>query len=99
MWIRDVSRALWPYGSTGDTIVVMANAAKILQRMRANPRDWRIEELQVVARHFNIDYSQHRTSHCTFRHPACGRLTVPASRPIKSVYVREFVEFVGKAIQ
>ena len=76
----------------------MASATKILQKMRTNPRDWRIEDLQTVARHFEIDYSQYRTSHCTFRHVYAGRLTVPASRPIKPVYVRNFVEFVDKVI-
>ena len=28
----------------------MANATKIVARMKSNPRDWRIEDLKVVAR-------------------------------------------------
>ena len=61
--------------------------------MRNNPRDWRIKDLRVVARQLGIDYSQHGTSHCTFRHPTAGRLAVPAHTPVKPVYIRQFVEF------
>jgi hypothetical protein len=32
----------------------MANAARLLSRMRANPRDWRIEDLKVVADKYTI---------------------------------------------
>jgi hypothetical protein len=72
----------------------MGNAAKILARMRNNPRDWRIEDLKVVANHHGIDHDQPGTSHVTFRHPRAGRLPVPADRPIQPVYVRKFVNFV-----
>jgi hypothetical protein len=57
--------------------------------MRSNPLDWRIEDLEVVAKHFGIEYRQHRTSHVTFRFPI--PLPVPAARPIKPMYVRLFV--------
>ena len=40
------------------------------------------------------DDDQHGTSHVIFRHAFAGRLSVPARRPIKPVYVRLFVEFV-----
>ena len=72
----------------------MANAIKIPGRMRNNPRDWRIEDLKVVANHNGIDHDQLGTSHVTFRHPKAGRLTVPADRPVQPVYVRRFVKFV-----
>jgi hypothetical protein len=68
----------------------MANAAKILGRMRNNPRNWRVEDLKVLAAHFGISYRQHGTSHVGFRFPA-GTLPVPAARPINPVYIRQFV--------
>lgn len=74
----------------------MANAAKILERMRANPRDWRIEDLKVVANKHFIDYRQHGSSHVVFRHTSAGLLTVPSARPIKPVYIRQFVAFVDR---
>lgn len=74
----------------------MSNAAKLLAKMRRNPRDWRIEDLKVVARSAGIDFDQHGTSHLVFRHAVAGRLSVPAHRPIKPVYVRLFVDLVSK---
>jgi hypothetical protein len=43
----------------------MANAAKIVERMKNNPRDWRVEDLKVVAGHFG-----HRLA--SPRHESCG---------------------------
>ena len=76
----------------------VANAGKILSRMRNNPRDWRIEDLKVLANHHGINHDQ-TGSHVTFRHPAVGRLTVPADRPIQPIYVRKFVQFVDSVIE
>jgi hypothetical protein len=74
----------------------MSNAAKLVARMRRNPRDWRIEDLQVVARSLNIDFDQNGTSHVIFRHASAGRVSVPAHRPIKPVYVRLFLELLDR---
>ena len=73
----------------------MANAGKILAKMRNNPRDWRIEDLKVLANHLGIAYRQHGTSHVTFRHSDAGiLLSVPAARPIKPVYIRRFLALI-----
>ena len=75
----------------------MSNAKKILAGMRKNPRNWRIEDLEVVARRFGVDVDSHQgSSHVTFRHPRAGRTTIPKRIPIKPWYVRDFVEFIGK---
>lgn len=66
--------------------------------MRNNPRDWRIEDLKVLANHYGINHDQ-TGSHVTFRHPVEGRLTAPADRPIQPVYVRKFVQFVDSVIE
>ena len=62
--------------------------------MRNNPRDWRIEDLKVVANHFGIEQRQHGTSHVTFTTGEGLILTVPAKRLILPVYVRQFVALV-----
>ena len=72
----------------------MANAAKILRKMRNNPRDWRMDDLRALANHYEIEHDQPGTSHVTFRHVKAGRLTVPADRPVQPVYVRRFVDSV-----
>jgi hypothetical protein len=77
--------------------VVVSNAAKLLAGMRRNPRDWRIEDLKVVANRLGIGHDQHGTSHVVFRHAKAGRLSVPADRPIKPLYVRLFVELADRA--
>lgn len=35
--------------------VFVSNAKKILEGMRRNARNWRIEDLEVVARRFGVD--------------------------------------------
>ena len=75
----------------------MSTADKRLMRMRQNPKaDWHIDDLKAVARARNVEWRQPGTSHVTFRHPDGGKLTVPARKPIKPVYIRLFVEFVEK---
>ncbi|BDC48915.1 HicA-related toxin-antitoxin protein [Bryobacterales bacterium F-183] len=74
----------------------MSNARKLIAKMRRNPRDWRIEDLKVVADSLGINHDQHGTSHVVFRHANAGRLSVPAHRPIKPVYVRLFVDLVDR---
>ena len=62
-----------------------------------DPHDWRMEDLEVVARSFKVNVDdQGGTSHVTFRHPRAGRTTVPKRIPIKSWYVRDFVEFINR---
>jgi hypothetical protein len=75
----------------------MSAADKRLMKMRQNPKaDWHIEDMKSVARAKAIEWRQPGTSHVTFRRPDGAKLTVPARKPIKPVYVRMFVEFVEK---
>ena len=75
----------------------MSSAKKILAGMRRNSRNWRMEDLEVVERRFEVDVdSQGGTSHVTFRHPRAGRTTVPKHIPIKPWYVRDFVELISR---
>ena len=75
----------------------MAAPDKRLIKMRQNPKaDWRIEDMKSIARARGIEWRQPGTSHVTFRRVDGAKLTVPARKPIKTVYVRMFVEFVEK---
>lgn len=73
----------------------MGTAEKLLEQMRNNPRDWRIEQLKTVARKRQIVWRQQGTSHLVFIREDGRTLTVPVNRPIKPVYIRKFVEFVA----
>jgi hypothetical protein len=68
---------------------------KLLARMRRNPRgDWRIEQLKTIAGRHHIPFRQPGTSHVIFAPPGRNVLSVPARRPIKPVYVRQFVAMI-----
>ncbi|WP_120715835.1 type II toxin-antitoxin system HicA family toxin [Tsuneonella amylolytica] len=76
----------------------MARAEKLLERMRANPRDWQIDDVVAVCRAYGLACkSPKRGSHFKVEHPAIdGKLTIPARKPIKSVYILLLVEMIDK---
>ena len=76
----------------------MTAAAKNLEGMRNNPKgDWRIEDLYVVATHWGLEVRSQGGSHHVLSHPDVDfDVTVPASRPIKPVYIRQFVGLIDK---
>lgn len=63
----------------------MSKIEKLLDKMRNNPRDWRIEDLKVIADRYGLTCSQPGTSHVTFRSEVTTKLTVPAHKPIKPI--------------
>lgn len=73
----------------------MPRADKTLDKMRANPRDWRIGRLEAVAAANGVRVRKSGGSHVIFEHPAIAEaISVRARRPIKPVYVRRFVAFM-----
>ena len=76
----------------------MARSEKLLAQMKANPLDWRIESLKTVAENFGLQWREPSGSHTVFRHPNGAKLSVPAKRPIKPIYVKKFVKLVEEGI-
>ena len=74
----------------------MANAIKMLERMRANPRDWRIEDIVTICEAFEIACTAPKKgSHYKVKHGQVPEiLTIPAHRPIKPVYIRDLIKFI-----
>lgn len=72
----------------------MNAATKLLEAMSRQPLDWRIEQLQTVARQYGINWRQDGTSHCYFVRDDGKTLSVPAHRPLKPIYVKKFVALV-----
>ena len=64
--------------------------------MRNNPQDWRIDDLKHIANRLGINYRQPGTSHVTFRLDNGEKLTVPAHKPIKPVYVKQFLAWIDE---
>lgn len=73
----------------------MNKQTKLLDAMRNNPRDWRIDDLISVARQFEIGCRNHGGSHHIFSYPGVeDDVSVPAHRPIKPIYIRQFLILV-----
>lgn len=77
----------------------MVKLVKQLQKMRNNPRDWRIQDLKVLADQVGLEYRQPGSSHVTFRAKSGRKLTVPAHKPIKAVYIKQFVVLMDALIE
>lgn len=70
----------------------MTTADKTLDRMRNNPRDWRIDDLLSVAGRYCIEVRNNGGSHHVFTATGITEsLCIPAHRPIKPVYVKRFI--------
>ena len=74
----------------------MSRFKKQLEKMRTNPRDWRIEELKAIADRLGLDHRQPGTSHVTFRSQSGKKLTVPAHKPIKPIYIKQFIGLIDE---
>jgi predicted RNA binding protein YcfA (HicA-like mRNA interferase family) len=44
-------------------------AEKLLEKMRANPRDWRMAAIEAVARRYGVEVQRTGGSHFVFMHP------------------------------
>ena len=63
--------------------------------MRANPRDWRIEDLEAAARRLGLMVRKPGGSHVIFQKSGCSlEVSVPARKPIKPVYVRRLIDLI-----
>ncbi len=75
-------------------------AGKTLQKMRRSQTGWHIEELQAVADEFGVAWRRpgHGGSHVIFSAAGVRAIvSVPAKRPIKPVYIRQFLALVDSA--
>ncbi|MDD2770536.1 MAG: type II toxin-antitoxin system HicA family toxin [Methylococcus sp.] len=73
----------------------MSKHAKTLAKTRNNPKDWRIDDLLAEASHYGIEVRNDGGSHHVFSHKCAPQpLSVPAHRPIKPIYVRQFIELI-----
>jgi len=75
----------------------MTTAGRMLERMRRNPRDWRIEDVIAVAKRYKLLMRTTGGSHYIFGFPGIKEsVSVPAHKPIKPVYIKHFVELIDK---
>lgn len=75
-------------------------AGKTLQKMRKSQVGWRIEELQMVAEANLVEWRRpgRGGSHVIFSAPGVREIvSVPARRPIKPVYIKQFLALIDAA--
>jgi hypothetical protein len=74
----------------------MGKTEKILRRMKLNPKnDWQIGSLESIAIYYGINIRKSRGSHVVFGHNKSDIVvTVPAHKPIKPVYIKQFIILV-----
>jgi hypothetical protein len=85
--------------------VVAAITSKMLEKMRGNPAgDWKIENVETLCRQVGLECEPPRGggSHFkTWSDHFSGILTIPAKRPIKTIYIKRLIALadahVGKA--
>lgn len=71
----------------------MNTTLKMLTAMRRNPvGDWQMSDLLSLAKRFGLDVRSTGGSHHVFSHVRTDTtLTVPARRPIKAIYIKQFL--------
>ncbi len=73
----------------------MSRLEKTIQKMRESPRDWKIETLESIARRMGILIRKSGGSHVVFFHEQSELvITVPAKRPVKPVYIYQFLSLL-----
>lgn len=75
----------------------MVKLDKLIEKMRNNPRDWKIEDIERVANNYGFTKRTTSGSHATFTHPDLVHImTVPVHRPIKPIYVKKFLKLIDE---
>ena len=69
----------------------MSKAQKLLSAMESNPLDWQMEQVETVAKYFGLTIHRPGGSHHIVRNAAGRKVSIPAHRPIKPAYIRQFV--------
>jgi predicted RNA binding protein YcfA (HicA-like mRNA interferase family) len=63
----------------------MSKADKTIEKMRNNPRDWQMADLEIVAGQWGITVRKGKGSHVSFTHPNWTDIfTIPAHRSVKT---------------
>src|SRR6266704_7031020 len=95
---------LWDCSGTADDteygIMELVASGKLLQQMRKTRTGWRIEELQTIADDNLVEWRRpgRGGSHVIFSASGVREIvSVPAKRPIKPVYIKQFVALIDAA--
>lgn len=77
-------------------------ASRTLEKMRKHQLGWRIEDLEAVAAVSSVEWRRpgRGGSHVIFSAPGVREIvSVPSKRPIKPVYIKQFVALIDTALE
>lgn len=75
----------------------VSKAEKLLAKMRNNPRDWVLNDVNTVCSQFGLEIRTGKGSHHVVTHTSITTMvTIPAHRPIKSIYIKKLVELIDR---
>ncbi len=72
----------------------MSKADKLLNKMKANPRDWSSDQVRTVAKQNGLIVRQRGTSHAVLVNSKGQYLSVPMHKPIKPLYIEQLIELI-----
>ncbi|HLA36238.1 MAG TPA: type II toxin-antitoxin system HicA family toxin [Rhodocyclaceae bacterium] len=72
----------------------MSKAQKLLDAMANNPLDWQMEQVESVARSFGLTIHRPGGSHHILRNAAGKKISIPAHRPIKPIYIKGLLRLI-----
>ena len=73
----------------------MSKIEKLRKKMQNNPKDWRIEDVEKLARAYGFAWEEGKGSHKNFYHKKLRNiLTIPCKRPIKPTYIKQLLELI-----
>lgn len=77
----------------------MSKREKRLQKVRQNPKNVSIDELEQLLNDYGIQRDHTTGSHYIFRYTLDGqnvRLTIPYRKPIKVIYIKEAIAAIDR---
>lgn len=80
----------------------MSRRQKRLERIRQNPNNVSLADLQTVLEDYDFEYRRTSGSHYTFTYELGGEtrlFTVPFRRPVKPVYVKQALRIIDQIVQ
>lgn len=73
---------------------MVSKAQKLIDAMANNPLDWTIDQVKTVAKASGLTVHCPGGSHHVVRNAAGAKISVPAHRPIKAIYIKKLIRLI-----
>ncbi len=75
-------------------MISMSKAQKLIEAMANNPLDWQIDQVHTVAKANGLTVHCPGGSHHVVRNAAGAKISIPAHRPIKAIYIKKLIRLI-----